>query len=480
MPASVLPRVFLSHPLSRRGRAGSRFSLVMALAAGSLSFLFFSSGAQAATFVVTTNADGNHGACTVTLCTLRDAIIAANASPGSTITLPSNGSSYTLSLTGIGEDNAATGDLDIKASVTINGGGAATTVIDGNSEDRVFDILGGTVIINDVTITDGEPASGDNGGGIQIASGATVTLNRCVVSSNNTFNGGNGAGISTRATLNLNDTTVSGNHTGGGGNGGGVYADGLVTMTGSTVAGNTAGSGDGGGIYVFFELRATNSTISGNSAVDGGGLFNDDTVTLRDTTIANNNATSGGGINNSTSSLTLTNTIVANNPTGGNCSGSAIANGGTNLQFPGTTCGAAITSADPVLGPLASNGGPTQTHALLAGSAAIDNGTTGCPPTPATDQRGVSRPQGVACDIGSFEVAVGAPTPTPTNTPVGVATSTPTSTPTLTPTTLPATPTQTPTAIAGVVVPTLTFPMLGLLGLILAVAGTALLFLKRG
>jgi hypothetical protein len=104
------------------------------------------------------------------------------------------------------------------------------------------------------------------------------------------------------------------------------------------------------------------------------------------------------------------------------------------------------------------------------------NAASGCPP-PALDQRGITRPQGPACEIGAFECQTGecggiAPTLTPTNTPAGVATATPTNTPGIT-----ATPTRTTTPIAGVVVPTLTFPMLALLGL--ALVGAALLLLRK-
>lgn len=136
------------------------------------------------------------------------------------------------------------------------------------------------------------------------------------------------------------------------------------------------------------------------------------------------------------------------------------------------TCAASLTgpgdlnNTNPLLGPLANNGGPTPTHALLAGSPAID-AAGGCPP-PATDQRGVARPQGSACDIGSFESQGVGPTATPTATPTGAPqTSTPTPTTTLT---------QTPTVTFGpggpaVNVPTLSGPLLALLGLALAAAG---------
>ena len=114
-------------------------------------------------------------------------------------------------------------------------------------------------------------------------------------------------------------------------------------------------------------------------------------------TIASN---TGGGIEQWWRRLDVTGTIIANN--GVNCTGT-VTDGGTNMQFPGTTCSLSITSADPLLQPLASNGGPTQTHALTAGSPAIDADTEICPPTPPTDQRGVVRPQGAGCDIGAFE-----------------------------------------------------------------------------
>jgi hypothetical protein len=91
----------------------------------------------------------------------------------------------------------------------------------------------------------------------------------------------------------------------------------------------------------------------------------------------------------------------------GNCTGShPITSEGHNLEDT-DTCGLTgpgdLRNTDPKLGPLADNGGLTQTQALLPGSPAIDAGSTDCPP-PATDQRGVSRPQGPACDIGAFEL----------------------------------------------------------------------------
>ena len=211
------------------------------------------------------------------------------------------------------------------------------------------------------------------------------------------------------------------------GDGGGFYFNGVgATISQSTVSGNSASGGDGGGIYVNGNtFTLTNCTVTGNDSVDGGGIFIiGNTATLIAGTIASNTATNlGGGLEN-LSTPQLQGVIVANN-TGGNCDGT-VTDGGTNLQFPGTTCGVSITSADPLLGPLADNGGPTQTMALGVGSPAIDANTESCPP-PAIDQRGIARPQGAACDIGAFElVPGGGPTPTPTVTPPPGATATPT------------------------------------------------------
>ena len=91
--------------------------------------------------------------------------------------------------------------------------------------------------------------------------------------------------------------------------------------------------------------------------------------------------------------MTLKNTIVANSPTGGNCSG-AITDGGGNLSYPDTTCPG--INSDPKLGPLQNNGGPTQTMALLPGSAAIDaanDAICAAPPVNNLDQRGITRPR---------------------------------------------------------------------------------------
>jgi chitodextrinase len=111
----------------------------------------------------------------------------------------------------------------------------------------------------------------------------------------------------------------------------------------------------------------------------------------------------GGGVfMQGPSALVLQNTIVASS-TGANCAGSAFSDGGHDLSFGDTTCPGG--NGDPKLGPLQENGGPTQTMDLGSGSAALNKVPMSGAGCPATDQRGVTRPQGSGCDIGAFEVA---------------------------------------------------------------------------
>jgi hypothetical protein len=185
-----------------------------------------------------------------------------------------------------------------------------------------------------------------------------------------------------------------------------------LTLNNLTVANGRGASG--GGIYNAGTLTVSNSTLSGNNApyvsTSGGAISNRGTVTVINSTLSGNSAgaSRGGGIESYDGSATLQNTIVANSPSGGNCS-VPITNGGYNLDSDGSCgfgtinhslSGTTDNPLNPQLGSLANNGGPTLTHALLAGSPAIDKGNSfGA----TTDQRGVSRPLGAASDIGAFE-----------------------------------------------------------------------------
>lgn len=138
----------LARPASPNTRHLTR--ILAATAAVSLLGLTFTDGpVQATGFAVTTTADGGAGS-------LRDAITQANANPGPDVTTVPPGT-YTLTIVGANEDNNATGDLDIKGDTVIVGsGGAATTIIDANGIDRVFDLQNGSTTLQGLTITNGD------------------------------------------------------------------------------------------------------------------------------------------------------------------------------------------------------------------------------------------------------------------------------------------------------------------------------------
>lgn len=351
--------------------SGKRLTFLFGLCA--LLACFAATPAWAATYNVNSTADPPGAGCSGGTCSLRQALDAVNngAGTGDTINLPAGRYIYLL------------GDLRADLPVTIVGAGARSTIIDANAASGVLYFQPGS-----------SPSS---------LSGVSVT-------------GGNNGGIRNEVNLTISDTVIAGNVDSG--TAAGINNDNGATLTvdRSTISGNLAGT-VGGGIYNQGIMNVTNSTISGNSANtsnsgwSAGGIYNSGTANITNTTITNNTADGGGGVEiSSGSTVSFKNTIVAANtatgPGNANCDGSGTAASlGGNLE-DANTCNfsqlADQRNTSPGLGPLQDNGGPTNTHALLAGSASIDRGTnSGCP---ATDQRGVPRPIGT-CDIGAYEYA---------------------------------------------------------------------------
>ena len=265
-------------------------------------------------------------------------------------------------------------------------------------------------------------------GGSIINLGTTMVSN-CTFSANSAFLGG---GIYSNGPLTVNNSAFTSNFTlveslssaRSPGSGAGIYNElAMLTVMGSTFSANNSLS-SGGGIFNYQgTLAITNSTFSANGATisnsSGGGIYNDaGSVTVTHSTFNSNSATSpgsGGSFFNYQGTIILANTIIAHTPSGVSCSGSTnnpMTDAGYNID-DGTSCNFSpashsLTSTDPVLDPdgLKDNGGSTQTISLQPGSPAIDaipNSTNGCGTTMLTDQRGVTRPQGFACDIGAFE-----------------------------------------------------------------------------
>ena len=267
--------------------------------------------------------------------------------------------------------------------------------------DGILTIHGGQV---------SENVAGGGGGGIN--NEGKVLLKATTIADNVAAWDGGGIINSNQATLTITGTAIMRNEARGLNGGGGIYNfESTAILTNSTVAYNWASDTDGGGIWNGMTLALANVTLSGNTAqARGGGLFINfgSTATLTHTTVALNEAvlgTGGGLYQKEQTAVTLRNSIVSDN-TGENCAGLGTAtSAGYNLDSDGT-CQLAGTGdlapADPLLGPLQDNGGPTATHALLIGSPAANAIPPAHCPLP-TDQRGVTRPYGPACDMGAYE-----------------------------------------------------------------------------
>jgi Domain of unknown function (DUF4214) len=242
--------------------------------------------------------------------------------------------------------------------------------------------------LNGLTIMDGDAASDFlNFGGGGVVSAGTLIVNNCTLSSNLAV-GGNGGGISNDGTMTLNDVTLFGNSTNA--EGGGIFNAATLTAINCTLSGNTA-SESGGGIYNAAGTASVSAcTIAGNLAgSQGGGIDDQATVTLVNSIIGGNSAAGApSDIFGSGDTLTGNNNLI-----GSTTGFTGISNGSS-----GNIVGA--TSARIGLGPLAYNGGPRETMALLPNSLALNGGSPNG--TPDTDERGAARDN--PPDIGAFEV----------------------------------------------------------------------------
>ena len=348
-------------------------------------------------------------------CTLRAAMQEANGSAGGdTIALPDLGAEYLLVLGSAGEDLAAGGDLDVRGDLTIQGTGQPVVRSDG--DDRVLH-LGPASTTPSVTVNGIEVRGGggvDRGAGVYADSG-TLALSSSTIAGNTASApaaGAQGGGVwlDPGGSHQISQSTISGNtasgQTGAVGGGVAVASGALLTISSSTVSGNVAisaaGAAVGGGAYVQGATAVVQSTMSVNAAL--GAV-----------------ASRGGSMHATGGSVTLRGSIVSSGIADAgveNCgvSSGTIATQGANLEAPSAAgasqCNLLTSFGDRFavgagLASLADRGGPTQTHALLNGSAALD-AIPSCFPFVA-DQRGLPRPGGVACDIGSFERQVLAP-----------------------------------------------------------------------
>ncbi len=459
-------------------------------------------------------------------CSLREAISAANidgpvdsctAGSGSdeiTFSESIEGETILLDITGVGEDDNVTGDLDVLDDLsiinrTVSLAGSETPegiTIDGNGTDRIFDARA-DLTIEGLTLQNGGNVS--EGGGILTRSGATLSLTSVQIIGNIAENSSGavfGGGIAADGPVNLFISAITDNvaettdpasiATGGGvviANGnydtvvvnsivrantvlataGGSAFGGGIRILGSmgslaivrseiseNIASHSVGVGTGGifagaGVVTGNDTMILNSTISSNSVISetefslGGGIIYDDEGTgnsliINNSTVAANraegNAASAGGVRVSQGTVELSNTIIADNEVVGdvdeegpdciqNAPGTFISNGfnligdDSGCGFPGTETDivGTMSPVDPMIEPLTDSEDLIRTHALMAGSPAIDMGDPADPAGAGTceteDQRGEMRPfdgdgDGTAvCDIGAFELQTAAMAP---------------------------------------------------------------------
>ena len=399
--------------------------------------------AGAAPFTVLNNADSGDGS-------LRDAIDDANTAGGAdTITFaPGLGTieldseiTITDAVTITGPATISGGDsnrifyIDAADSVTLSG----LTLQDGFASGD-----GGAVAAFDTDLTiqqssiTGSTADEGDGGGLFVDEAEQIDITGSTFSDNVAEYNGGGAFFTgeegTGTDIVVSGSTFDNNDAGDYGGGLGInHIYGTATIDTTTISRNTAGE-NGGGVYVHSHgdvaVTITSSTISGNTTDTGGGgllVSQAESLDISHSTIAGNDAYYGGGLFSSGTPTTLDHVILGNNTANTPTDADVGISTGEGSDPPIETRFSLIESPpaedviddvegniigeDPGLAALADNGGPNETHALLASSPALDGGDPAFSPPPATDQRGLPRVQGEAIDLGAFETQPEDPEP---------------------------------------------------------------------
>lgn len=349
-------------------------------------------GTRASVITVNTLVDENN---TGTNCSLREAIVAANtnAAFGGCI---AGGGVDDISVQVRGTIDLTSSLPTITAGVNINGGGADVFTLAGNDTFRLMNILMAspdTMVLSGIGFTRGRKSSGVNAAALEFNNNGTLTLSSCDFYGNS----GPAAGAADGSSVLFSNASAQLNILGSTFRSNGVehvveIGNTPLAITNTTISNNT---GTGAGLFIFGGMPAgtvTNSTISNNNQgiwhANSGGAS---TITVSNSIVSQNGninlrrtpAACPGVINNIVSAG---HNIFDTNPTGGN-----------NLCSLGA---GDMVNTDPGLGPIADNGGPVQTRALLVTSPARDAVASGFP---ANDARGALRPLYGSADIGAYE-----------------------------------------------------------------------------
>jgi Right handed beta helix region len=307
-------------------RAAGR-GIAVIVAVGALSF---ASSAAAKTYEVTKRGDPTPGACKKKDCSLREAVIAANAHAGSDRVVLPKKKAYKLSIPNsdpvLGEDDGLTGDLDITEQLRVSHPGKGRAKVDANGVDRAFHVFeNAPTTFKKLVVKGGEvPALATEGGGGIHSEGSDIALRRTLVRGNHTAeNFGGGIDLDDVAGLTMVRSAIADNRSDS--DSGGLEAgDAPITIERSKIVGNTS-DGTGGGLYLDTQdepVRIVESTIAGNRALagSGGGFHASGPLTLDRSTVSGNTAEGvGGGLDSSDSGDTLTivnSTITGNHATG--------------------------------------------------------------------------------------------------------------------------------------------------------------------
>ena len=389
----------------------SRLTVTLALVIIAL-FMWHVPAAHAASLTVNTLADNTINGDGQ--CTLREAIYAANYDTNFNDCIGSGAfgaDTITFSVSGTIVLGSTLPDIADADGLTIDGSGQKPA-ISGNDSVRVLNVASYSLLtLQNLAVTHGYAASGFGGG---ITNSGTMTITNSTISKNKSLHGGGGIRNYTDATLTIINTTVSTNTvtgTDGSYGGGGIFSNGTLILNNSTISGNT----------VSTTGSSSNSASGGGICMGGGTIILNNTTIFKNSAIGSGGASSYGGGIYAIDNTTFRNTIIAGNSAThfADCYGTLNSQGYNLIQVPscnitGDLTGN-ITGLSPNLAQLADNGGPTQTHALLTVSPAIDAGNPAAPGSGgdaclATDQTGFVRPVdgdvdgNAICDIGAYEL----------------------------------------------------------------------------